>query len=140
MCKKGVLCCVLLGMWLCLSGFTTLGNEGEGTLGALLGQLSAEDVESIMAADEWAGRVMAKVDDSVSVRESPGTESAVIGKMFKGDAGEIIEQADGWTRIQSGDVNGWVSDEFLAFGEEAEARAAQGKDSHGDYRDFESAG
>ena len=55
MCKKGMLCCMLLGMWLCLSGFTTLGNGGEDTLSALLGQLSAEDVEGLMAEDEWAG-------------------------------------------------------------------------------------
>ena len=125
MCKKGMLCCMLLGMWLCLSGFTTLGNEGEGTLGALMAQLSAEDVESIKAEDEWAGRVMAKVDDSVSIREAAGTDAAVVGKLFKGDAGTIVEQADGWTRIQSGNVDGWVSDEYLAFGEEAEARAAE---------------
>ena len=125
MCKKGMLCCMLLGMWLCLSGFTTLGNEGEDTLSALLGQLSAEDVEGLMAEDEWAGRVMAKVEDSVSVRESASTDSAVVGKMFRGDAGNIMEQADGWTRIQSGDVDGWVSNEYLAFGQEAEERAAQ---------------
>ena len=125
MCKKGMLCCMLLGMWLCLSGFTTLGNEGEDTLSALLGQLSAEDVEGLMAEDEWAGRVMAKVEDSVSVRESASTDSAVVGKMFKGDAGNIVEQAEGWTRIQSGDVDGWVSNEYLAFGQEAEERAAQ---------------
>ena len=31
----------------------------------------------------------------------------------------------GWTEIQSGDVTGWVSDEYLAFGEEAAERASE---------------
>ena len=40
---------------------------------------------------------MAKVDDSVSVRTEPGTDAAVIGKMFKGNAGEIVKRTEGWT-------------------------------------------
>lgn len=123
--KKGMASLLLAMMWLCLTGFAGLGNEGEDTLNALLDQLTAEDVEEILAEDEWAGRVMANVDDSVSVREDASTESAVVGKMFKGDAGEIVEQEDGWTKIQSGNVTGWVSDEYLAFGAEAEERAAE---------------
>ena len=110
-------------MWLCLTGFAGLGTEGEDTLNALMNQLSAEDVEEILAEDKWDGMVMAKVDSSVSVRADATTEAAVIGKMFKGDAGEIVEQGEGWTMIQSGDVTGWVSDEYLAFGQEAEERA-----------------
>ena len=35
------------------------------------------------------------------------------------------EEQDGWTRIQSGDVNGWVSDEYLAFGKGAAERAKE---------------
>lgn len=110
-------------MWLCLTGFAGLGTEGEDTLNALMNQLSAEDVEEILAEDKWDGMVMAKVDSSVSVRADATTEAAVIGKMFRGDAGEIVEQGEGWTMIQSGDVTGWVSDEYLAFGQEAEERA-----------------
>ena len=45
--------------------------------------------------------------------------------MFRGDAGEILEQTDGWTEIQSGDVTGWVNDEYLAFGLEAAKRAEE---------------
>lgn len=121
--KKGMAMLLCTAMWLCLTGFAGLGTEGEDTLNALMNQLSAEDVEEILAEDKWDGMVMAKVDSSVSVRADATTEAAVIGKMFKGDAGEIVEQGEGWTMIQSGDVIGWVSDEYLAFGQEAEERA-----------------
>lgn len=121
--KKGMAMLLCTAMWLCLTGFAGLGTEGEDTLNALMNQLSAEDVEEILAEDKWDGMVMAKVDSSVSVRADATTEAAVIGKMFRGDAGEIVEQGEGWTMIQSGDVTGWVSDEYLAFGQEAEERA-----------------
>lgn len=123
--KKGFYMVLLFSMWLCLTGFASLGEEGEDTVGSLLGQLTPEDVDELLAGDEWAGKVMAKVDDSVSIRAEANTEAAVVGKLFKGDAGDIVEQAEGWTLIQSGNVTGWVSDEYLAFGEEAEQRAAE---------------
>lgn len=123
--KKGMAMLLLSVMWLCLTGFAGLGSEGEDTLNSLMDQLTAEDVEMILAENKWDGKVMAKVDDSVSVRASASTDAAVIGKMFKGDGGEIIERADGWTMVQSGNVTGWVSDDYLAFGLEAEERASE---------------
>lgn len=123
--KKGMAMLLFTAMWLCLTGFAGLGTEGEDTLNSLMSQLTAEDVDELMAEDRWEGKVMAKVDDSVSVRADASTDAAVIGKMFKGNAGDIIEQADGWTLIQSGDVTGWVSNDYLAFGQEAEERAEE---------------
>lgn len=123
--KKGMAMLLFTAMWLCLTGFAGLGTEGEDTLNALMSQLTAEDAEEILAEDKWDGKVMAKVEDSVSVRADASTDAAVIGKMFKGDAGDIVMQKDGWTLIQSGDVTGWVSNDYLAFGREAEKRAAE---------------
>lgn len=123
--KKGTAMLLFMAMWLCLSGFASLGTEGEETLNALMEQLTSEDVEEILTEDKWDGKVMAKVDESVSIRADASTDAVVIGKLFKGDAGEIVGQTDGWTMIQSGDVTGWVSDEYLAFGREAEKRAAE---------------
>lgn len=125
MLKKGSWMLLLLFLWLGLSGFASLGNEDEDSFSTIMEQLEAEDVEELLAEDEWAGRVMANVEDSVSVRAEASAESAVVGKMFKGDAGEILEEADGWTRIQSGNVVGWVSNDYLAFGADAKERAAQ---------------
>ncbi len=123
--KRSVWALLLLGVWLGLTGFASLGTEDSNTLSSLMEKLEPEDVEGILAANEWTGRVMANVEDSVSVREEANTESEVVGKLFKGDAGEIVEQQDGWTKITSGNVTGWVSDEYLAFGADAARRAAE---------------
>ena len=125
MLKRGMIIIGMTAMWLGPTGFASLGNEGENTWNAVLEDLTPEQMDEVLAGSEWAGRVMAKVDESVSVREEADTDSAVVGKMFRGDAGEILEQVDGWTEIQSGDVTGWVSDEYLAFGTEAAERAAE---------------
>ena len=125
MLKRGMLILGLTAMWLGLTGFASLGTEGAGSLSSVLEDLTAEQMDEILAGGEWTGRVMAKVDESVSIREEASTDAAVVGKFFKGDAGDIIDQADGWTEIQSGDVTGWVSDEYLAFGEEAAERASE---------------
>ncbi|MBR5510317.1 MAG: cell wall hydrolase [Lachnospiraceae bacterium] len=112
-------------IWLCLTGFASLGNEGEDTLNALLDQLTVEDVQELLEDEEWRGKVMAKVEDSVSIRAEANKESAVLGKLYKGCAGNILEEAEGWTKIESGKVAGWVSNDYLAFGEEAKERASQ---------------
>lgn len=125
MLKKGISILLLLMMWLCLTGFASLGTEGEDTFSALMGQLTPEDVEEVLLGEEWANKVMANVDEYVSVRAEANKDAAVVGRLFKGNAGEIIEEADGWTRIQSGKVDGWVSNEYLAFGKEAAERAKQ---------------
>lgn len=125
MCKKGLFSLLLLSVWLCLTGFASIGTEEEGTLHALLNQLTPEDVEELLAEEEWAGRVMARVEDSVSMRAEASTEAAVVGKLFKGNAGNIVEEGDGWTLIQSGNVTGWVNNDYLAFGKEAQERAAE---------------
>lgn len=121
--KKSILIFLTAAMWLFVCGFAGLGSGGEDTLTALLDQLTAEDVEEILAENEWSGRVMAKVDESVSVREEASTEAAVVGTMYKGSCGDILEEADGWTKIQSGEVIGWVNNDYLAFGLEAKERS-----------------
>lgn len=64
--------------------------------------------------------VMANVDNSVNVREEPGEEAPVAGKLFKNCGATILEEGDGWTKIQSGNLTGWVSNDYLIFGEEAQ--------------------
>ena len=69
--------------------------------------------------------VMANVDNSVNVREEPNEEAAVAGKLFKDCSGTVLEMGDGWTKIESGKLVGWVSNDYLIFGAEAEALMAE---------------
>ncbi|MCR5654341.1 MAG: cell wall hydrolase [Lachnospiraceae bacterium] len=80
-----------------------------------------EDVVTVVSANTIEHAV-ANVENSVNVRTEPSEEADVAGKLFKDCAGTVLESADGWTKIESGNLVGWVSNEFLILGEEAEAK------------------
>lgn len=60
---------------------------------------------------------------NLNVRETPATSGKLVGKMPKNSACEILEEADGWAHIQSGEVEGYVSLEFLLTGPDARLKA-----------------
>ena len=78
-------------------------------------------VEKAAEAEKASDVVMANVSDAVNVRVEPSEEAEVAGKLYKNCGGTILEQADGWTKLTSGELTGWTKDEFLLFGDEAEA-------------------
>lgn len=74
--------------------------------------------------EEKSTLVMANVTHTLNVRVEPDADAEKAGKLYKDCGGTILERKDGWTKIQSGDLIGWASDEYLLFGEEAEALAS----------------
>lgn len=67
--------------------------------------------------------VMANVQIALNVRAEANEESDKVGLLYKDCGGRILERKDGWTRLRSGSLVGWASDDYLLFGEEAEALA-----------------
>ncbi len=67
--------------------------------------------------------VMVNVKGTLNVRTGPGEKYPRVGMFYKGGGGRVLDHQDGWTKVQSGNVIGWASDEYLLFGEEAEAMA-----------------
>lgn len=89
----------------------------EAAEGTAIGAGLSEDVDTDMVSDV----VMANVEDAVNVRVEPSEEADTAGKLYKNCGGTILERRDGWTLLESGELTGWTKDEFLLFGEEAEA-------------------
>ena len=63
--------------------------------------------------------VMANVSEAVNVRDNSSEDAKLIGKMYKDCGGSIIERKNGWTKIKTGSLTGWVKDDYLLFGDEA---------------------
>lgn len=72
---------------------------------------------------EESDLVMVNVQVAMNVRAEATEESDKVGVLYKDCGGRILERRDGWTRMKSGDLIGWASDEYLLFDEEAEAMA-----------------
>jgi cell wall-associated NlpC family hydrolase len=63
---------------------------------------------------------IANVDTNLMVRSGPGENEKLLGKLPKDGGCEILEESkDGWTKIKSGKVTGYVKSEFLITGSEA---------------------
>ena len=60
---------------------------------------------------------------NLNVREEPSTAGKLVGKMPKDSACEVVEEVDGWAHIVSGEVEGYVSLEYLLTGPDARLRA-----------------
>ncbi|MBS5931892.1 MAG: C40 family peptidase [Clostridiales bacterium] len=69
---------------------------------------------------------IAKVDNYLNIRESAGEDKKVIGKLPKNAGCEIYSISDdGWAKIKSGKVTGYVSSEYLVTGDEANELAKE---------------
>lgn len=62
---------------------------------------------------------------NLNVRAVPSTDGKLVGKLPKDAACEILDSADGWAHITSGEVEGYVSMDYLLTGPEAKLRAAE---------------
>lgn len=83
-------------------------------------EMAEEDSEE---ADLKSGLVMADVTNSLNVRAEANEEAEKVGLLYADCGGEILETTEGWTKIKSGNLVGWASNDYLLFGEEAQEMA-----------------
>lgn len=91
------------------------------------GQQAVEELEGMSGSDgeeqEESDLVMVNVQKALNVRADASEDSDKVGVLYKDCGGRILERKDGWTRLKSGDLIGWASDEYLLFDDDAEAMA-----------------
>ena len=81
-------------------------------------------VQSIV--DSYANLGIAEVSGYLNVRKTPESFGEVTGKLPKGGACEILDTStDGWYKISSGGVTGYVSSQYVYTGDEAKKLAAK---------------
>ena len=68
----------------------------------------------------------------INIREEMSTESKIVGKIRKNGICEVVSIEDGWYEIESAEIKGYISNEYLLTGpeanEKAEALMAEGKE------------
>ena len=110
-----------------MMGTSAMAEELDGTedlsagAGVYLDVVGSADVSLDGETETEPVLFMANVNDSMNVRQEASEDAPAVGKLFKNCGGEILEQSNGWTKIKSGNLEGWAKDEYLLFGEEAEA-------------------
>lgn len=59
----------------------------------------------------------------INIREEMSTDSDVVGKIRKDAICEVVSLEDGWCEIESGEIKGYISSEYLLTGAQANERA-----------------
>lgn len=88
-------------------------------------ELTQEEKEQL----EWQNYMMADIEDSLNVRTEPSIEAELAGKLEKGDRATVLEIGEEWTKIESGELVGYVKNEFCIYGLEALAYAKENCDT-----------
>lgn len=67
--------------------------------------------------------VMVALTSTLNVRSEGSIDAEIVGRIYRDCGGLVLERGDEWSLIESGDLVGWCSNEYLLFDEEATALA-----------------
>ena len=81
--------------------------------------------ETGMATDSNGNEiVVAQVNDYINVRADADAESDIVGKLYNGSVAKVLGRTgNGWARVRSGDVTGYIREEYVATGDTAQQLA-----------------
>lgn len=96
--------------------------------------VTSADIEEVMNAvsageeseeELFKNLVIAQVNDYVNIRSIPSEDGEILGKLYDDSVGTFIVETNGWYRITSGTVTGYVKAEYCVTGEDAIALAKE---------------
>ncbi|MBQ0043307.1 MAG: C40 family peptidase [Lachnospiraceae bacterium] len=68
---------------------------------------------------------IANVSETLNVRNSASENGSKVGELSNGAAVEILSEEDGWYKIESGKVSGYVKANYILTGDEAKTKAQE---------------
>ncbi|MBQ1607973.1 MAG: SH3 domain-containing protein [Lachnospiraceae bacterium] len=116
----------LAGINLALANMAANANKAVSTSGADTDSVeaTAQVVQTAAEAQsEFASIGVAQVNDFVNVRDTASEEGEVVGKLYNNSACNVEAEENGWYKITSGNVTGYVKSEFVVVGNEELARS-----------------
>ena len=102
-----------------------------GATGAVDGSVGVVDTNGVIVSQGqyetygYTNLGMAIVEGNLNVRQEASTGSSIVGKMTNYAACEILGEENGFYQITSGNVEGYVSKDYIVTGEEALKLAQQ---------------
>ena len=99
--------------------------EASGKEEAESGTDSEASGETGMATDSNGNEiVVAQVNDYINVRADADEESDIVGMLYNGSVAKVlVRTGNGWARVRSGDVTGYIREEYVATGDTAQQLA-----------------
>lgn len=87
-------------------------------------QPEVKEVEAPVVKSEHEDKAVAVVNDYVNIRKKPTTDSKSVGKLYKNNVGTVLKEKNGWYKIKSGSVTGYVKADYVSVGDEKTLKSA----------------
>lgn len=81
--------------------------------------------EVAVDTQEWYQKAVSNVEKEAEILAEPREDSEAVGRMYASTIVSVEEKGDGWSKVSSGEVRGYVQTEKLAFGQEAVVRSEE---------------
>ncbi len=86
-------------------------------------ETETEEPEPVYDSSMNGERAFAQCEDYINVRTDANTDGEVVGKIYNNCAVTILGKYGDWYEIESGNVTGYVKEDYFATGAEADAIA-----------------
>ena len=87
---------------------------------------TADEKEAERLSDSvYEGYAIPAVDHYLKIRNAPSSSAEVVGKLKEGSIAKVIKKEKEWTQIQSGEVKGYASSQYLKYGKDIESYAKE---------------
>ena len=82
-------------------------------------QVAAKDVQTLATSKyDMTGRFLTE-NDAVNIRETADPDGKVLGRLYIGGTGEVLEKGDEWTKVCSDGLTGYVATKLILMDEDA---------------------
>lgn len=133
MIRKGFMICLAAGIFMVqplTADAAQISLALSGGITASLDESAASDDEIAetldkVVKDNYKGFCIAKVSSYVNVRSEPSEDGEVLGKLFDKSVGTVEGEENGWYLINSGNVHGYVKNDYVAIGVDADTLAKE---------------
>ena len=88
-------------------------------------EIEVEDYLVPTEKGEYLDMAFANVETFLYIRSEPTRESEWVGKLYPDYAAKILGPVGEWTKIESGEVTGYVCSEYIIVGNSAEQKAQE---------------
>lgn len=94
-------------------------------------ETSLDEASQAVASDaaaspvvDFSGKAIVTASGSVNIRQSGDVSAQKVGTIDANGIMTVVEKGDTWSHITSGNVDGYIKNEFIAFGDDAANYAA----------------
>jgi len=90
-----------------------------------IADIEGNNIPVVALGSEYYDMAIAtNIDEYLSIRAEADKESEILGKLYKNGAATVLETLDGWYKIESGNVIGYVSADYVVVGDVQACEAA----------------